>query len=122
MCIRDSCGTSLTEIEPRTFSFNSPHGACPSCTGLGNLQEFDPELFFDLEKSLEDGAVLPFRRANEFDDGGYYRQVLEAVAKQYGIPWRVPMKDLSLKQRDLILYGTPQKLSLIHICRCRPAN
>ena len=104
-----NCGTSLTEIEPRTFSFNSPHGACPSCTGLGNLQEFDPELFFDLEKSLEDGAVLPFRRANEFDDGGYYRQVLEAVAKQYGIPWRVPMKDLSLKQRDIILYGTPQK-------------
>lgn len=104
-----NCGTSLNEIEPRTFSFNSPHGACPSCTGLGNLQEFDPELFFDLEKSLEDGAVLPFRRANEFDDGGYYRQVLEAVARHAGIPWRVPMKEFSAKQRDIILHGLPQK-------------
>ncbi|MGL4648709.1 MAG: excinuclease ABC subunit UvrA, partial [Caldilineaceae bacterium] len=58
-----NCGTSLPEIEPRTFSFNSPHGACPTCTGLGILQEFDPELILDEEKTLEDGGVTPWQRA-----------------------------------------------------------
>ncbi len=104
-----NCGTSLTEIEPRTFSFNSPHGACPACTGLGNLQEFDPELIIDDEKSLEDGAVLPWQRQIENDDGGYYRQVLQAVCKQFAIPYNVPMREFSLKQRDIILYGPAKK-------------
>src|SRR5690606_13885602 len=106
-CVK--CGTSLPEIEPRTFSFNSPHGACPACTGLGTLQEFDPELILDEEATLEAGAVIPWQRQNDDDGDGYYRQILRAVCKQYGIPFRVPVKELSLKQRDVILWGTPKK-------------
>ncbi len=104
-----NCGTSVPEIEPRTFSFNSPHGACPACTGIGNLQEFDPELILDLDKSIEEGGVVPWQRANEYDDGGYYKGVLQAVARQFAIPPRVPMRELSLKQRDILLYGPPGK-------------
>ncbi|MFO7632709.1 MAG: excinuclease ABC subunit UvrA [Caldilinea sp.] len=112
-CVK--CGTSLPEIEPRTFSFNSPHGACPTCAGLGSLQEFDPELIFDEEMKIEDGAVIPWRRQNEEDGEGYYRQILRAVCKQYGIPSRVPVKELSLKQRDVIVWGTPKKGEKIRI-------
>jgi len=112
-CVK--CGTSLPEIEPRTFSFNSPHGACPACTGLGTLQEFDPELVLDEETTLESGAVLPWQRQNDDDGDGYYRQVLRAVCHQYGIPFRVPVKELSLKQRDVILWGTPKKGEKIRI-------
>jgi excinuclease ABC subunit A len=112
-CVK--CGTSLPEIEPRTFSFNSPHGACPACTGLGSLQEFDPELIFDEEMTIEDGAVIPWRRQNDDENEGYYRQILRAVCKQYGIPARVPVKELSLKQRDVIVWGTPHKGEKIRI-------
>ena len=112
-CVK--CGTSLPEIEPRTFSFNSPHGACPTCTGLGSLQEFDPELIFDEETTLENGAVIPWRRQNDEEGEGYYRQILRAVCKQYGIPFRVPVKELSLKQRDIIVWGTPKKGEKIRI-------
>jgi excinuclease ABC subunit A len=107
-----NCGTSMPEIEPRTFSFNSPHGACPDCTGLGQLQEFDPDLILNEERTLEDGGVVAWQRANEYDDGGYYRQILQAVSKQFGIPSKVPLRELSLKQRDLILYGPPNKQKL----------
>ncbi|MFN8464737.1 MAG: excinuclease ABC subunit UvrA [Caldilineaceae bacterium] len=110
-----NCGTSLSEIEPRTFSFNSPHGACPACTGLGALQEFDPERIFDDELSIDDGAVLPWRRASEDDSEGYYRQLLNAVCKQYSIPTRVPVKELSLKQRDVIIWGSPHKGEKIRV-------
>ena len=112
-CVK--CGTSMPEIEPRTFSFNSPHGACPTCTGLGSLQEFDPELIFDEEMTIEDGAVIPWRRQSEEDGEGYYRQVLRAVCKQYGIPSKAPVKELSLKQRDVIVWGTPKKGEKIRI-------
>jgi excinuclease ABC subunit A len=104
-----NCGASITEIEPRTFSFNSPHGACPACTGLGFLQEFDPELILDLDKSLEEGAVRPWQRKIESESDGYYAQVLQSVCKQFAIPYRVAMKELSLKQRETILYGPPKK-------------
>ncbi|MCX7707495.1 MAG: excinuclease ABC subunit UvrA, partial [Anaerolineae bacterium] len=56
------CGISLPEIEPRTFSFNSPHGACPTCTGLGSMMEFDPDLIVDKERSLAEGAIKPWSR------------------------------------------------------------
>lgn len=112
-CVK--CGTSLPEIEPRTFSFNSPHGACPTCTGLGSMQEFDPELIFDEEMTLDEGAVIPWRRANEDESDGYYRQLLHAVCKQFAIPFRVPVKQLSLKQRDVLLWGTPKKGEKVRI-------
>ncbi|MEZ4868683.1 MAG: excinuclease ABC subunit UvrA [Caldilineaceae bacterium] len=113
-CVK--CGTSLPEIEPRTFSFNSPHGACPACTGIGSLQEFDPELILDTEKSLADGAVLPWQRQNDDDENeGYHRQLLRAVAKQFAVPFNVPVGELSLKQRDIILYGPSRKEQKVKI-------
>ncbi len=101
------CGINLPEIEPRTFSFNSPHGACPACSGLGVKMEIDPDLVFaNPQLSLEQGAVLPWaRREHGAVYDGYYQQLLRAVAKHYGIPMDVPVKDLSPRQRDIILYG-----------------
>ncbi len=112
-CVK--CGTSLSEIEPRTFSFNSPHGACPSCAGLGSLQEFDPDLILNEELSLNEGAVLPWQRQQESENDGYHRQILTAVSKQYAIPANVPVRELSLKQRDVILYGPPRKGEKVRI-------
>ena len=106
-CVK--CGTNLGEIEPRTFSFNSPHGACPTCHGLGALQEFDPDLILNSELSLDEGAVIPWQRQNDSDNEGYYRQVLQAVCKQFAIPFKTPVRELSLKQRDVILFGPPRK-------------
>jgi excinuclease ABC subunit A len=79
------------------------------------LQEFDPELVLDEELSIEDGAIIPWRRQNEEESEGYYRQILRAVCKQYGIPARTPVKKLSLKQRDILLWGTPTKGEKIRI-------
>jgi excinuclease ABC subunit A len=105
------CGLSFEEIEPRTFSFNSPHGACPTCDGLGSLKEFDPELVFDEERSINEGAVLPWTKSsnNGDDDDGYYAQLLRSVCKEYAIPSNVPVKELSAKQRNLILHGLPDE-------------
>ncbi len=104
-CVR--CGIGFPEIEPRTFSFNSPHGACPHCDGLGVLKEFDPELILDGDLSIEEGAVRPWRHTTA-DHDGHYMQVLKAVCRQYGIPTRVPVRELSRKQRDILLYGLPR--------------
>jgi excinuclease ABC subunit A len=97
------CGISLPEIEPRTFSFNSPHGACPACTGLGTELEIDPDLVIpDRGKSLKEGAIEPWTRERAGDS--YYRQLLEAVAKQQGIPLDVPVRELAPSQVNLLLY------------------
>jgi excinuclease ABC subunit A len=112
-CVK--CGTSLPEIEPRTFSFNSPHGACPTCAGLGALQEFDPDLILNEELSLNEGAVIPWQRQNENDGDGYHRQILQAVGRQYAIPMNVQVRELSLKQRDIILYGPPRKNEKVRV-------
>ena len=111
-CVK--CGTSLPEIEPRTFSFNSPHGACPHCGGLGMLKEFDPELILDMDRSIEEGAVRPWHKASSRKDepDGYYIQLLRAVCEQYAIPPQVPVGELSNKQRDIILYGLPKEATV----------
>ena len=101
------CGINLPEIEPRTFSFNSPHGACAACTGLGVKLEIDPDLIFSHpELSVEEGAIRPWARRSNSGGDGYYRQVLRAVARHYEIPLNVPVRDLSSQQRDIILYGS----------------
>ena len=101
------CGINLPEIEPRTFSFNSPHGACPACTGLGMRLEVDPDLIFSQPGlTLEGGAIRPWTRRSREAGDGYYNQLVRSVANHYGIPTDVPVKDLSLKQRDIILYGS----------------
>ncbi|MBX3053045.1 MAG: excinuclease ABC subunit UvrA [Caldilineaceae bacterium] len=110
-CVR--CGLSFTEIEPRTFSFNSPHGACPACDGLGVLQEFDPELILDSNLSIEEGAIIPWKRGTNDDNDGYYLQLLRAVCKQFSIPTRVPVEELSQKQRDVLLNGLPARQKVL---------
>ena len=105
-CMR--CGLSFTEIEPRTFSFNSPHGACPSCDGLGVQKEFDPDLILDGELSIAEGAVRPWQGSTPGNgDEGYYKQLLRSVCHQFSIPRTAPVRELSSKQRDIILYGPP---------------
>jgi excinuclease ABC subunit A len=103
-------GSVITEIEPRTFSFNTPHGACPTCQGLGSRQEIDPDLLIpDATVSLMDGAIADSAWNGPKDDGGYYWQMLEAVAKKYGIDLEAPVESLPEDKLNKILYGTGGK-------------
>ncbi|MEL6188374.1 MAG: excinuclease ABC subunit UvrA, partial [Myxococcota bacterium] len=96
------CGISLPELEPRLFSFNSPHGACPSCSGLGEVPYFDPGLVVpNPELSLADGAIAPWN-----SKGTWYRPVLEAVARHYRQSTAKPWKKLPSKFRDVVLHGS----------------
>ena len=100
-------GSVITEIEPRTFSFNTPHGACPTCQGLGSNREIDPGLLIpNRSKSFKDGAILDWAWNGPKDDGGYYWQMLEAVAGKYDIDLEAPVKSLSEEKLNIILYGT----------------
>jgi excinuclease ABC subunit A len=94
-------GASLTELAPRVFSFNAPHGACPTCTGLGFMPEVDPELVVAPERTLGDGALIPW--ADRTTD--YYELLLQAVADEYGIALDVPWRDLPEEHRRLMLHG-----------------
>jgi excinuclease ABC subunit A len=85
-------GVSLPEIEPRNFSFNTPHGACPDCQGLGVRQEIDPDLVIpDKEVSFNDGAIVAMEWNGPREQGGYYWQMVEAVAKEYHIDLDKPV-------------------------------
>lgn len=107
---------SIPEIEPRTFSFNTPHGACPDCQGLGNKLEIDPDRVIDPEKSLSDGALIAMEWSNVRDEGnpGYYWQMLEAMAEHYHIDMNKPIKDLPAEHQNLVLYGTKGEKVRIH--------
>ena len=111
-CVR--CGISLGEIEPRTFSFNSPHGACPVCTGLGVRMEIDPELVLpNKELSISEGAIRPWTRTGSISP--WYTSMLESVARKYGFSVDTPVKRLTLEQLDMVLYGTGnRKVSMVH--------
>jgi excinuclease ABC subunit A len=103
------CDISLPEIEPRTFSFNSPHGACPECQGLGVKMELDPNLIIpNRDLSLEDGAIVAWGESATQE--GYYGQLLRAMAERYNIPLDVPVRELNDAQLELILYGTGEEL------------
>jgi excinuclease ABC subunit A len=96
-------GVSLPELQPRIFSFNSPHGACPRCTGLGAQQEIDPDLLVpDTSLSIDDGALVPWAVGGT----GFYESVIAAIADRYEIPTDVPWQELSEQQQDYFLYGT----------------
>ncbi len=107
-------GSVLPEIEPRTFSFNTPHGACPDCQGLGSKLEIDPERLVDPEKSLNDGALIAMEWNNLREDTGYYWQLLEAAARQHHIDLDKPFKKLSSEQQAIVLYGTKGEKVRIH--------
>jgi excinuclease ABC subunit A len=100
------CGISFDELTPRSFSFNSPYGACPECSGLGTRLVFDADLVVpDKTLSIDDGAIKAWRR------GGrrlilYYKGLLRAVAKHYGFGLNVPFKDLGARLRRILLHGS----------------
>ena len=96
-------GVSLPELQPRIFSFNSPHGACPRCTGLGSQQEIDPDLLVpDGSLSINDGALVPWSVGNS----SFYESVINAIAERYEIDLDAPWDSLSEDERNLFLYGT----------------
>jgi len=103
------CGISLGEMAPRTFSFNSPHGACPACTGLGVKLDIDPELVIpNKELTIAEGAVRPWSRTSSISS--WYASMLESVARRYGFSVHVPVKNLTQEQLSTILYGSGNRL------------
>nr|WP_273385661.1 excinuclease ABC subunit UvrA [Bifidobacterium indicum] len=101
----------LDEIEPRTFSFNAPYGACPACTGLGFSLEIDPELVVpDPDKSLKDGAIEPWNGTKTQQQ--FYGHLLEALAKEMGFSMKTPWKDLSEEVRHAVMYGHDFKVNV----------
>ena len=97
------CGITVGELEPRTFSFNSPFGMCKQCNGLGVKMEFDPNLVIpDKSKSILDGAIVPW--SGRFQS--FRRQELRAVGKKYGFNLMTPIKEMKSKQINIILHGT----------------
>jgi excinuclease ABC subunit A len=103
-------GVSLPDLEPRVFSFNTPHGACPDCQGLGSRLEIDPDLLIpDPDRSLNEGAIIALEWNGPRDQGGYYWQMVEAVAKAHHIDLNAPVSDLAPEKLHFILYGTGQE-------------
>jgi len=102
-------GVSLPEIEPRTFSFNTPHGACPDCQGLGSKLEIDPDLLIpDTERSINEGAILGLEWNNRNGDreGTMYWSMLEAVAREYQIDLDAPVRDIPEEKLKIVLFGS----------------
>jgi excinuclease ABC subunit A len=96
-------GVGLPELEPRIFSFNSPHGACPRCTGLGAQQEIDPDLLVpDPTLSISEGALVPWSLGNS----SFYESVIQAIADRYEIDLELPWQELTEEQQNYFLYGT----------------
>jgi excinuclease ABC subunit A len=96
-------GPVIPELEPRIFSFNSPHGACERCTGLGSMMEIDPELVVpDPSLSIGEGALAPWANSSS----SYYEQISQALAEKYRIDLEAPWSSLSDDERELFLYGT----------------
>ena len=98
------CRISMGELEPRTFSFNNPHGACPTCTGLGFRLEVDPDLVVpDKGLSLDEGAIQPWARAGTSTP--WFVSLIQSLARTYSFSTKVPIKKLSKEHLDIILYG-----------------
>ena len=106
------CQRSLPPIEPRLFSFNSPHGACPRCTGLGHTLEVDPALVIPNKNlTLDEGAILPWARASHrVGRQSWYWYMLSELAEKYNLSLSEPVKNLPKKAVDLVLYGDPEGL------------
>ncbi len=102
------CGISLPELEPRNFSFNSPHGACPDCAGLGTKLEIDPKLIINTNLTIAQGAIRPWAHSTAGSQGWMMR-ILGTVAQAQGFDLNTPIKDLTKKQLDIVLYGSGEK-------------
>ncbi len=103
-------GTTIPEVEPRTFSFNTPQGACPDCQGLGSKLEIDPDRIIpDSDLSLNEGAIASMEWSGPKVEGGFYWQSLVNASKAYKIDMDEPVKDLTKEQLKIVLYGTGDK-------------
>jgi excinuclease ABC subunit A len=103
---------SLPEIEPRTFSFNSPQGACPTCTGLGKILKVEPDLVFSPELTIMEGGVLPFQ--NMFEHETWYGRIVKKMCEESGIDMHKAIKDLTAKEKEILLRGTGDKLYRVY--------
>ncbi|OGM12409.1 excinuclease ABC subunit A [Candidatus Woesebacteria bacterium RBG_16_34_12] len=99
---------SLPEIEPRTFSFNSPHGACRECSGLGKILKVDEKLIFTYEISITEGAILPFSTMFEHDT--WYSRLIMKICEENSINPRIPLKNLTKENINILLYGTGDRI------------
>ncbi len=101
------CGVSLSEIEPRSFSFNNPFGACPTCHGLGYKMEFSVDLMIpDQSLSIDEGAIAVLGWQSAVDERSYTRAILNALSKEYNFSLSTPYKDYPPKIKDILIYGT----------------
>ncbi|WP_029502285.1 excinuclease ABC subunit UvrA [Lachnoclostridium phytofermentans] len=109
------CGISMEEMEPRTFSFNNPFGACPECHGIGIKMEFSEELLIpDTSLSIDDGAIAAMGWASVTDKGSYTRATMEALAKEYDFKLSTPYRDYPDKIKYIIMHGTDGKTVKVH--------
>ncbi|MDE7404756.1 MAG: excinuclease ABC subunit UvrA, partial [Lachnospiraceae bacterium] len=109
------CGVSISEIEPRSFSFNNPFGACPVCFGLGYKMEFDPELMIpDRTLSLSEGAIQVMGWQSSSDPGSFTNALLQALAREYEFSLDTPMEDLPESIFDMLIHGTRGREVKVH--------
>ncbi|MCX7788794.1 MAG: excinuclease ABC subunit UvrA [Spirochaetes bacterium] len=108
-----TCGVSLPEIQPRLFSFNSPFGACPACSGLGVSLEFDPDLLMpDKDLSFNEGGIVPFN-----PEANWNRSKFESLADHFHFSLDTPLKDLPTEVMNILLYGTEEKVNVSYVNR-----
>jgi excinuclease ABC subunit A len=106
-------GTNIGELAPRNFSFNSPHGACPECTGLGVKMEIDPALIVpNRTLSIDGGAIAPWSKTGA--TGTWYMRMVQALARKHGFRLDVPVRNLKPKHLELVLYGDPDQVSITY--------
>ena len=109
------CGISIDEIEPRSFSFNNPFGACPSCYGLGYKMEFDVDLMIpDKTLSIQEGAITVLGWQSCTDKGSFSRAILDALAEEYGFDLNTPFEQYPQKVQDILIHGTDGKKVKVH--------
>jgi excinuclease ABC subunit A len=112
----DHPDVQIPELEPRTFSFNNPQGACPVCTGLGNRLEVDPDLLLNRNLTIAEGAIRPW---NRFAIDAWYMKKVAAIAEENGFSVHIPVKDLTDQQLQILLYGTGSKRFDIELAKGR---
>lgn len=109
------CGISINEIEPRSFSFNNPFGACPTCNGLGFKMEFDEELIIpDPSLSIDEGAIAVMGWQSVTQEGSYSRCIMEALAKEYGFSLATPYKDYPEEIKNIIMHGANRSVKVTY--------
>ncbi|MDO4648683.1 MAG: excinuclease ABC subunit UvrA [Eubacteriales bacterium] len=109
------CGISIDEVEPRSFSFNNPFGACPDCVGLGYKMEFDEELMIpDKSLSIEEGAIVVTGWQSCTDKSSFTRAILDALCEEYGFDLKTPFQDYPDKIKEVLLHGTGGKSVKVH--------